>query len=148
MINAQLNITPPHPTPPHLQHSHGENLPHLSGLPGTTDRATSLGEVSHLSCESSQEKKKRDCMERLVTPPRRGTKPTWGPPPPCEQALRDLLIVSLADNLSLYRKQCFWTNRLPYRYSLHLVPCPTRKKPLAPRVRIWQNCAIKYSQRH
>ena len=26
-------------------------------------------------------------MERLVTPPRRGTSPTWGPPPPCEQAL-------------------------------------------------------------
>ena len=50
------------------------------------DRATRLGEVPHLSCESSQEKK-RDCMERLVTPPRRGTSPTWGPPPPCEQAL-------------------------------------------------------------
>ena len=27
-------------------------------------------------------------MERLVTPPKRGTSPTWGPPPPCEQALR------------------------------------------------------------
>ena len=26
-------------------------------------------------------------MERLVTPPRQGTSPTWGPPPPCEQAL-------------------------------------------------------------
>ena len=47
---------------------------------------TRLGEVPHLSCESSQEKK-RDCMERLVTPPRWGTSPTWGPPPPCEQAL-------------------------------------------------------------
>ena len=81
-IIAQMNITPPHP-----QHSHEENLPHLSGLPGTADRATRLGEVPHLSCESSQEKK-RDCMERLVTPPRWGTSPTWGPPPPCEQALR------------------------------------------------------------
>ena len=73
-----------HPTP--LQHSHGENSPHLSGLPGTADRATRLGEVPDLSCESSQEKK-RDCMERLVTPPRRGTSPTWGPPPSCEQAV-------------------------------------------------------------
>ena len=27
-------------------------------------------------------------MERLVTPPRRGTSPTWGLPPPCEQALK------------------------------------------------------------
>ena len=80
-INAQLNITPPH-----LQHSHGENLPHLNGLPGNADRATRPGEVPHLSCESSQEKK-RDCMERLVTPPKRGTSPSWAPPPPCEQAL-------------------------------------------------------------
>ena len=30
-------------------------------------------------------------MERLVTPPRRGTSPTWGPPPPIEQALPRLL---------------------------------------------------------
>lgn len=35
-----------HRTP--LQHSHGENLPHLSGLP----------EVPHLSCETNQEKKR------------------------------------------------------------------------------------------
>ena len=27
-------------------------------------------------------------MERRVTPPRRVTSPTWGPPPPCKQALR------------------------------------------------------------
>ena len=26
-------------------------------------------------------------MERRVTPPRRVTSPTWGPPPPCKQAL-------------------------------------------------------------
>ena len=83
-IIAQMNITPPHP-----QHSHEENLRHLSGLPGTADRATRLGEVPHLSCESSQEKK-RDCMERLVTSPRWGTSPTWGPPPPCEQALLEI----------------------------------------------------------
>ena len=60
--------------------------PNLSGLTDTADRATPLGEVLHLSCESSQEKK-RDCMERLVTLPRRGTSPTCGPPLPCEQAL-------------------------------------------------------------
>ena len=81
MDKCQLNITPPH-----LQHSHGENLPHLSWLPSTADRVTRLGEVTHLSSESSQEKK-RDCMEKLVTSPRRGTSPTWGPPPPCDQAL-------------------------------------------------------------
>ena len=27
-------------------------------------------------------------MERPVTPPKRVTSPTWGPPPPCKQALR------------------------------------------------------------
>ena len=78
----------------HLQHSHGEDLPHLSGLPGTASHATCLREVPHLSCESSQEKK-RDCMERLVTPPRRGTSPTWGPPPPCEQARKTWIWASL-----------------------------------------------------
>ena len=27
-------------------------------------------------------------MDRRVTPPKRVTSPTWGPPPPCKQALR------------------------------------------------------------
>ena len=27
-------------------------------------------------------------MDRLVTPPGRGTSPAWGPPLPCEQALK------------------------------------------------------------
>ena len=30
----------------------------------------------------------RDYMDRRVTPPKRVTSPTWGPPPPCKQALR------------------------------------------------------------
>ena len=29
----------------------------------------------------------RDYMERRVTPPKRFTAPTWGPPRPCKQAL-------------------------------------------------------------
>ena len=29
----------------------------------------------------------RDYMDRRVTPPRQVTSPTWGPPPPCKQAL-------------------------------------------------------------
>ena len=29
----------------------------------------------------------RDYMNRRVTPPKRVTSPTWGPPPPCKQAL-------------------------------------------------------------
>ena len=30
----------------------------------------------------------RDYMDRWVTPPKRVTSPTWGPPPPCKQAVR------------------------------------------------------------
>ena len=29
----------------------------------------------------------RDYMNGQVTPPKRVTSPTWGPPPPCKQAL-------------------------------------------------------------
>ena len=29
----------------------------------------------------------RDYTDRRVTPPKRVTSPTWGPPPPCKQAL-------------------------------------------------------------
>ena len=32
--------------------------------------------------------KMRDYMDRRVTPPKRVTRPTWGPPPPCKQAFR------------------------------------------------------------
>ena len=31
----------------------------------------------------------RDCMDRTVTPSKRVTSTTWGPPPPCKQALKD-----------------------------------------------------------
>ena len=51
-----------------------------------------IGEVTcggspHLSCKCDQIKM-RDYMDRRVTPPKRVTSPTWGPPPPCKQALR------------------------------------------------------------
>ena len=32
--------------------------------------------------------KMRDYMEKWVTPPKRVTSPTWGPSPPCKQAVR------------------------------------------------------------
>ena len=52
---------------PHLERLHGKILPRLRGSP-------------HLSCKRDQIKKRR-CLDRRVTPP------TWGPPPPCKQAL-------------------------------------------------------------
>ena len=66
--------------------------PRLGGLPYLADRATRLGGLPHLSCKHDQIKM-RDYMERRVTPPRRVTSPTWGPPPPCKQALRVTLCI-------------------------------------------------------
>ena len=50
-----------------------------------------IGEVTcggspHLSCKRDQIKM-RDYMDRRVTPPKRVTSLTWGPPPPYKQAL-------------------------------------------------------------
>ena len=36
----------------------------------------------------------RDCMDKRVTPPKRVTSPTWGPPPPRKQALRSTSVVT------------------------------------------------------
>ena len=40
-------------------------------------------------------------MYRRVTPPKGVTSPTWGPPPPCKQALRQLIHLVLM-NLKMY----------------------------------------------
>ena len=48
----------------------------------------------HLSCKRDQIKM-RDHMNRRVTPPRRGTSPTWGPPPPYKQALNVDIYISV-----------------------------------------------------
>ena len=66
---------------------HDKLSPRLTGLPHLADWATHLGGLPHLSCKCGQDKM-RDYMERRVTPPRQVTSPTWGPPPPCKQALR------------------------------------------------------------
>ena len=44
------------------------------------------GGSPHLSCKRDHIKM-RDYKDRRVTPPKRVTSPTWGPPPPCKQAL-------------------------------------------------------------
>ena len=45
------------------------------------------GGSPHLSCKRDQIKMS-DYMDRRVTPPKRATSATWGPPPLCKQALR------------------------------------------------------------
>ena len=44
------------------------------------------GKVPHLTCKRDHIKM-RDFMDRRVTPSKRATSPTWGPPLPCKQAL-------------------------------------------------------------
>ena len=72
---------------PHLERLHGKIWPRLRGLPGLADRATRLGGSPHLSCKRDPSKM-RDYMGRRVTPSKRVTSPTRGPPPPCKQALK------------------------------------------------------------
>ena len=38
-------------------------------------------------------------MDRLVTTPKQVTSPTWGPPPPCKQALNSVKWQSMATGL-------------------------------------------------
>ena len=70
----------------HLEGLHGKIWPLLRGLPGLADRATRLGGSPHLSCKRDQIKM-RDYIDRRVTPPKRVTSATWGPPPSCKQVL-------------------------------------------------------------
>ena len=45
-----------------------------------------VGDPRYLSCKRDQIKM-RENMDKRVTPSKRVTSPTWGPPPPCKQAL-------------------------------------------------------------
>ena len=58
----------------------------LHGGGGPRVCAVTFGGSTHLSCKRDHIKM-RDYMNRRVTPPKRVTSPTWGPPPPCKQAL-------------------------------------------------------------
>ena len=45
----------------------------------------------HLSCKRDQVKT-GDYMNRRVTPPKQVSSPTWGPQPPCKQALNHAIL--------------------------------------------------------
>ena len=56
-------------------------------------------------------------MDRQVNPPKRVTSPTWGPPPPCKQALSfkfflQLLCISLGPLIFPYSVQILLENAL------------------------------------
>ena len=58
----------------------------LHGGGGPQVGEVKYGGSPHLSCKRDQIKM-RDYMNKRVTPPKRVTSATWGPPPPCKQAL-------------------------------------------------------------
>ena len=58
----------------------------LRGGGGPQTGEVPCGASPHLSCKRDQIKI-RDYMDRGVTPPKRVTSPTWGPPPACKQVL-------------------------------------------------------------
>ena len=60
---------------------------YLHGSGGPQIGEVTCGGSPHLLCKRDQIKM-RDSMDRQVTPPKQVTSPTWGPPPPCKQALR------------------------------------------------------------
>ena len=62
----------------------------LHGGGGPQVGEVTRGGLPHLSCKRDQIKM-RDYMGRQVTPPKRVTSPTRGPPPPREQALKQRL---------------------------------------------------------
>ena len=58
----------------------------LHGGGGPQVSEVTRGGSPHLSCKRDHIKM-RDNIDRRVTQPKRVTSPTWGPPPPCKQAL-------------------------------------------------------------
>ena len=58
----------------------------LHGGGGPQIGEETCGVSPHLSHKCDQNKM-RDYMDRQVTPPKRVTSPTWGPPPQCKKAL-------------------------------------------------------------
>ena len=61
----------------------------LHGRGGPQVGEVKCGRSPHLSCKRDQIKM-RDDIDRLVTPPKQVTSPTWGLPPPCKQAIRHI----------------------------------------------------------
>ena len=72
---------------PYLQHSHGQNSPQLSGLPGRADQATRLGWDTPPLMSMRSGKKDRLYGE-IGYPTEAAYLTVLGNPPTCEQPLR------------------------------------------------------------
>ena len=82
----------------YLQEGGGTQVGEVTRLSGVTRPSIqSFVGSPHLSCKRDQIKI-RDYMDRRVTPPKRVTSPTWGPPPPCKQPLSFLCAQASSGN--------------------------------------------------
>ena len=91
---------------------------HEGGGPQTGE--VTCGRSPHLSCKRNQIKM-RDYTDGRVTPPKRVTSPTWGPPPSCKQALRPRPQVSVfglkTKSFSLPVWSTVHTSRIRWKWS-------------------------------
>ena len=83
LLESTMKVPFYHPAPPCC--SFPRACLHGGGRPQVGE--VTCGGSPHLSCKRDHIKM-REYMDRRVTPPKRVTSPTWGPPPPCKQALR------------------------------------------------------------
>ena len=87
-LSVTETIIMPFPTLCHLWHSLIRSLYFRACLPegvGPQEGEVTCGGSTHLTCKRDHIKM-RDCMDRRVT------STTWGPPPPCKQALIQVYI--------------------------------------------------------
>ena len=80
---------------PYLETFTWQNSTPAGRVPGLADWAARLGGSPHLSYKRDQIQMV-DYIDRRVTPLKRVTPPTWGPSPPCKQALRFKLQIPLS----------------------------------------------------
>ena len=88
---------------PHLETFTWQNLTPAERVTRSGRPGYCLGGSPHLSCKRDQIKM-RDYMDRRVTPPKRVTSPTWGPPPPSPKERYSLY----HQNLAYFPQMYFW----------------------------------------
>ena len=79
------------------------------------------GGLPHLTCKRDHIKM-RDYMDRRATPPKRVTSPTWGPLPPCKQALNYVSCNVKVDSLTFISFQENYQAAEMYFHSYHVIP--------------------------
>ena len=101
----------------------------LHGGKGTQIGETTCGGSLHLLCKHDRIKM-RDYMDRRVTPPKRVISPTWGPPPPCKQALSLRSRRDHSRNVRRMRRRHFFFAAKPQEWRLRAAKTCTQAKTI------------------